>query len=101
MMGDFFGMADDANWFLPYNVSTLVDVLETKNISWASYQENMPADGYDKDWTQTNYIDQSAGNYTYYKRKHNPHIIVSCSIGSKLTLGQQHCRPPGPCAPRP
>lgn len=70
-------MADDDTWFLPYNVSTLVDLLEDRDISWASYQENMPTDGYDLDYTQTNYLNATAGNYTYYKRKHNPHIIAN------------------------
>ena len=28
------------------SVSTVVDLLEAKNISWASYQENLPQDGY-------------------------------------------------------
>lgn len=70
-------MADDADYFLPYNVSTVVDLLEGKNISWATYQENMPSVAFDKDYTQKNYLDPSLGNYTYYKRKHNPHILVN------------------------
>jgi len=37
--GDFFGMGSDNNYYLPYNVSSMVDVLEAKNISWASYRE--------------------------------------------------------------
>jgi hypothetical protein len=80
MVGDFFGMADDDNWFLPYNVSTIVDVLEGKNISWASYQENSPADAWSLDYKQTNYISGN-GSYTYYKRKHNPHIIANSIAG--------------------
>jgi hypothetical protein len=29
------------------SISTVVDLLEAKNISWASYQENIPFDGYE------------------------------------------------------
>ena len=29
-----------------YSISTIVDLLEAKNISWASYQESMPTDGF-------------------------------------------------------
>jgi uncharacterized protein YkwD len=31
---------------IPQNASTIVDLLEAKNVSWASYQENMPYDGF-------------------------------------------------------
>jgi hypothetical protein len=75
--GDFFGMGDDNNYYLPSNVSSMVDLLEAKNVSWASYQENMPYDGFAGDYAQTNYLNASAGSYTYYKRKHNPHIIFN------------------------
>lgn len=76
MAGDFFGMHDDDFYFIPQNVSSLVDLLELKHISWASYQENLPTDGFALDYTQTNYATGS-GSYTYYKRKHNPHIILN------------------------
>jgi hypothetical protein len=42
--GDFFGMADDNMYHIPSNISTVVDLLEDKGITWATYQENMPAD---------------------------------------------------------
>lgn len=35
----------------------------------------MPTDGFQDDYAQPNYLNQSAGEYTYYKRKHNPFII--------------------------
>ncbi|KAG9314712.1 phosphoesterase family-domain-containing protein [Chiua virens] len=44
--GDFFGLADDSLTFIPTNMSTIVDLLEEKGISWSTYQENMPTDGY-------------------------------------------------------
>lgn len=37
-MGDFFGMHDDAFYAFPKNTSSVADLLEAKNISWASYQ---------------------------------------------------------------
>lgn len=42
--GDFFGMSDDNMYHIPSNISTVVDLLEDKGVSWAPYQENMPAD---------------------------------------------------------
>lgn len=41
-------------------------------MSWSTYQENMPSDSFQGDFAQTNYLNASAGAYTYYKRKHNP-----------------------------
>ncbi|KAJ6615801.1 phosphoesterase family-domain-containing protein [Mycena sp. CBHHK59/15] len=74
--GDFFGMHDDNMYHIPSNISTVIDLLEEKGISWATYQENMPADGYyGFSYTATNYGDRSAAPYTYYVRKHNPLII--------------------------
>ncbi|KAI0798227.1 phosphoesterase family-domain-containing protein [Abortiporus biennis] len=74
--GDFFGMMDDSLYNIPANISTVVDLLEPKNISWASYQENLPTDGYlGFNYTQPNYLNSSAPPYTYYVRKHNPHAI--------------------------
>lgn len=67
--GDFFGLATDNMEYIPTNVSTVVDLLEQKNISWATYQENMPTDGYEP-FNFTN-----PDNYTYYVRKHNPLVI--------------------------
>lgn len=67
--GDFFGLATDNMEYIPTNMSTVVDLLEQKNISWATYQENMPTDGYEP-FNFTN-----PDNYTYYVRKHNPLVI--------------------------
>jgi hypothetical protein len=67
--GDFFGLATDNIEYIPTNMSTVVDLLEQKNISWATYQENMPTDGYEP------YNFTNPDNYTYYVRKHNPLVI--------------------------
>lgn len=68
--GDFWGLASDVLEQVPTNMSTVVDLLDQKNISWATYQENMPTDGYGG----YNYTNQADG-YTYYVRKHNPLVI--------------------------
>ncbi|KAJ7483479.1 phosphoesterase family-domain-containing protein [Mycena latifolia] len=74
--GDFFGMHDDNMYHIPSNISTVIDLLEEKRVSWATYQENMPEDAYyGFTYTATNYGDSSAAPYTYYVRKHNPLIV--------------------------
>ncbi|KAF8589088.1 hypothetical protein K439DRAFT_1658077 [Ramaria rubella] len=74
--GDFWGMPDDKFYSVPENISTVVDLLEAKHISWASYQESMPTDGFvGGSFLQPNYLDPSAPPYRYYFRKHNPLII--------------------------
>lgn len=61
--GDFWGVGDDNLYHIPpkrviflffypspdrpRSISTIVDLLEEKSISWAEYQENMPTDGYE------------------------------------------------------
>ncbi|OBZ76092.1 Acid phosphatase [Grifola frondosa] len=73
--GDFFGNAGDNFRHIPSNISSIVDLLEAKNVSWSSYQENAPYDGFtDFNYTQANYL-TGTGQYTYYVRKHNPLII--------------------------
>ncbi|KAJ6550284.1 phosphoesterase family-domain-containing protein [Mycena capillaripes] len=70
--GDFFGMHDDNMYHIPSNITTVIDLLEEKDISWATYQENMPADGfYGQTFTAPNYISPTDAPYTYYWRKHN------------------------------
>ncbi|KAJ6544504.1 hypothetical protein B0H19DRAFT_1221965 [Mycena capillaripes] len=70
--GDFFGMGDDNMYHIPSNISTVVDLLEDKGISWATYQESMPEDGfYGFSFTAPNYISPADAPYTYYWRKHN------------------------------
>ncbi|KAJ7437921.1 phosphoesterase family-domain-containing protein [Mycena galericulata] len=70
--GDFFGAHDDNMYHIPSNISTVVDLLEDKDISWATYQENMPTDGfYGFTFTAPDYSAASEPGYTYYWRKHN------------------------------
>ncbi|KAF1827667.1 phosphoesterase-domain-containing protein [Dissoconium aciculare CBS 342.82] len=70
--GDNFGMDNDAFSQISADVSTIVDLLEDKSISWATYQEDMPYTGFEGNaWrnqkTQAN----------DYVRKHNPPIIYN------------------------
>ncbi|KAJ6477818.1 phosphoesterase family-domain-containing protein [Mycena vitilis] len=73
--GDFFGMHDDNMYHVPANISTVVDLLEDKGVSWATYQESMPADGfYGVAYSAPNYASGS-GTYPFYQRKHSPLTI--------------------------
>ncbi|KAF8532168.1 phosphoesterase family-domain-containing protein [Gautieria morchelliformis] len=74
--GDFWGAADDNFYNIPPNISTIVDLLEQKDISWASYQENMPTDGFGGfSFSSVDYLDTSQPPRQFYVRKHNPLII--------------------------
>ncbi|KAJ6534358.1 phosphoesterase family-domain-containing protein [Mycena capillaripes] len=74
--GDFFGMHDDNMYHIPSNISTVIDLLEDKKISWATYQENMPSDAfYGVLYNAPNYAAPEQGVYPYYVRKHNPLMI--------------------------
>ncbi|KAJ7271807.1 phosphoesterase family-domain-containing protein [Mycena rebaudengoi] len=74
--GDFFGNHDDNMYHIPSNISTVVDLLEDKGVTWATYQENMPSDEfYGFLYNSKNYITPGAADYPYYVRKHNPLII--------------------------
>ena len=76
--GDFFGLHDDNLVYVPSNISTIVDLLDEKCISWGEYQENMPTDGYGGfNYTNSN-------GYTYYARRHNP-LVIFDSVGLNAT----------------
>ena len=64
---------------IPSNVSTVADLLNTKGISWAHYEEHMPYPGFQG----YNYSNQK----TYandYMRKHNP-LVMFDKISSNDT----------------
>ncbi|KAJ7617788.1 phosphoesterase family-domain-containing protein [Roridomyces roridus] len=70
--GDFFGMFNDNMYHVPPNITTVVDLLEERGVSWATYQENMPNTGfYGFTFTAPDYATPSEAPYTYYWRKHN------------------------------
>ncbi|KAL8279726.1 hypothetical protein RQP46_007821 [Phenoliferia psychrophenolica] len=52
----------------PADVKTIVNLLEAKNISWASYQENMPEG---LDYASHNYNNPGEADYQYYVRRHS------------------------------
>ncbi|KAF2205920.1 phosphoesterase-domain-containing protein [Delitschia confertaspora ATCC 74209] len=68
--GDYFGMNNDDFWAFPANVSTVVDLLEEKGISWGEYQEDMPYTGFEG----FEYKNQKTGANDYV-RKHNPAVL--------------------------
>lgn len=81
--GDNFGMDHDDFFRFPANISTVVDLLGTKNISWAEYQEDMPYAGFQG----FNFSNQE----TYanaYVRKHNPLVMYDSIANSPERLSQ-------------
>ena len=68
--GDYFGMNNDNFNFIDANVSTIVDLLDAKGISWSEYQEDMPYSGFEG----FAWVNQQNGANDYV-RKHNPAII--------------------------
>jgi acid phosphatase len=77
--GDIFGMDNDDINSIPANISTVVDLLDTKGISWGEYQEDLPFAGF-QGFTYPNQ-DTGANNYV---RKHNP-LVIYDSVTSNAT----------------
>lgn len=44
--GEYFGMDNDNLNRVPQNISTIVDLLEDKGISWAEYEQGLPESGF-------------------------------------------------------
>ncbi|KAH7079017.1 phosphoesterase family-domain-containing protein [Paraphoma chrysanthemicola] len=75
--GDYYGINHDDMVAIPSNVSTLVDLLEDKGISWGEYQEDMPSTGFQgKEYRNP----KSGANM--YVRKHNPAVLYD-SVAQK------------------
>ncbi|TPX17046.1 uncharacterized protein E0L32_012303 [Thyridium curvatum] len=81
--GDYFGMNNDAMNFIDRNVSTVIDLLEAKGISWGEYQEDMPYSGFEG----FGYVNQQNGRNDYV-RKHNPAIIYNSVASSADRISQ-------------
>ncbi|GKT45737.1 acid phosphatase [Colletotrichum spaethianum] len=62
--GDYFGTNSDSFLLVDKNVSTIVDLLEDKGISWGDYNEGLPYTGFEG----YEYNNPVEGNYS---RKHN------------------------------
>ncbi|KAJ5246113.1 Acid phosphatase [Penicillium chermesinum] len=73
--GDTFGMDNDNFNQIPNNVSTIADLLHTKKISWAEYQEHIPYAGFQG----YNYPNQKTGAPDYV-RKHNPLVLFDSVV---------------------
>lgn len=71
--GDYFGMDNDNFNQVPKNISSIVDLLEAKGISWGEYQEDMPYTGFEG----MAYLNKTGAND--YVRKHNPAIIYDAN----------------------
>jgi acid phosphatase len=78
--GDNFGIDNDDFLQVPSNVSTVVDLLDTKGISWGEYQEDIPYPGYQG----FNFTNQQNTSNNDYVRKHNP-LIIHESVTSNAT----------------
>lgn len=80
--GDYFGLDDDRFIALPANVSTVVDLLDTKGITWGEYEEHMPYSGFQG----FNYSNQQTFANDYV-RKHNPLVIFDSVAQNQTRLG--------------
>ncbi|CDO95216.1 unnamed protein product [Kluyveromyces dobzhanskii CBS 2104] len=79
--GDYFALDDDRFIALPSNVSTIVDLLDTKGISWAEYQEHSPYAGFEG----FNYSNQETFANDYV-RKHNPLVLFDSVTNNETRL---------------
>lgn len=61
--GDYFGMNNDNFNFIDKNVSTVLDLLDTKGISWGEYQEDQPYSGFEG----MGYVNQQTVRLTPYQ----------------------------------
>jgi acid phosphatase len=75
--GDYYGINHDNMVNIPSNISTLVDLLEDKGVSWGEYQEDMPSIGFEG----FSYKNQKTGANDYV-RKHNPAVLYD-SVAQK------------------
>jgi acid phosphatase len=81
--GDTFGMDNDDFITFPSNISTVVDLLDTKGISWAGYQEHIPYPGY----AGFNFSNQNTFANDYV-RKHNQ-LVLYQSVSDNSTRAAQ------------
>lgn len=79
--GDHFGMDGDDFIRIPSNVSTIVDLLDIKSISWAEYQEGLPYAGF-QGFNYSNQVNFAND----YVRKHNPLVIFDSITNNPTRL---------------
>ncbi|KAA8893301.1 phosphoesterase family-domain-containing protein [Sphaerosporella brunnea] len=80
--GDYFGLNNDDHLEIPANISTIVDLLEAKGISWGSYQEDMPYTGFLDDFPNP------VTKANMYVRKHNPLVSFDSVAKNPERLGR-------------
>jgi acid phosphatase len=68
---------------IPANVSTVADLLDTKNISWSEYQEHLPYPGFQG----FNYSNQETFANDYV-RKHNPLVLYDSVVKNETRARQ-------------
>ncbi|KAL3421338.1 phosphoesterase [Phlyctema vagabunda] len=79
--GDYFGLNGDPFIAVPENVSSVVDLLEDRGISWGLYQEDMPYTGFQG----MAWVNQQNGANDYV-RKHNPEILYNSVVTNSERL---------------
>ncbi|KAJ4180371.1 hypothetical protein NW755_011865 [Fusarium falciforme] len=81
--GDYFGMQNDDFNRNPRNVSTVIDLLEHRGISWGLYQEDLPYSGFEG----FSWVNHKNGANDYV-RKHNPAVLHDSIAFSEKRLSQ-------------
>lgn len=80
--GDYFGLDNDIEVQIPGNVSTVIDLFDTKGISWKEYMESVPTPGY------TGIATTNASGHNAYARKHKYGMQLSIATAFRsLILG--------------
>lgn len=83
--GDNFGMDNDNFNKVAPNVSSIIDLLENKGISWSEYQEDMPYSGFEgQAWVNQTSLAND------YVRKHNPAVIYDANISQDRLAKQKN-----------
>ncbi|KAB8269469.1 phosphoesterase family-domain-containing protein [Aspergillus minisclerotigenes] len=81
--GDTWGMDHDNFVQMPPNISTVVDLLDTKGISWGEYQEHLPYAGFQG----FNYSNQDTHTDDYVRR-HNPLVLFDSVTNNDTRVRQ-------------
>ncbi|KXJ93514.1 acid phosphatase, partial [Microdochium bolleyi] len=81
--GDYFGMNHDDFTRADFNISTVIDLLDTRQISWGLYQEDMPFSGFEG----MAWVNQRNGRNDYV-RKHDPAVIFDKNAHYEDRLAQ-------------
>ncbi|KAK4555095.1 hypothetical protein LTR86_007861 [Recurvomyces mirabilis] len=83
--GDNFGMDNDNFNQVASNVSTVIDLLEARGITWGTYQEDMPYTGFEG----FSWVNQQTKKNDYV-RKHNPPVIYDANTSPQRLSYQKN-----------